>query len=117
MKNPIGANTWIWVSPPTDERLAALAPRLSAWGFDQIEIPVEAPGDWDPARTAELLGNLGLAASVCAAMGPDRDFVSADTSDTSRRRRTTCATASTRSRRSAATSSPGRFTPRSGAPA
>lgn len=80
MKNPIGANTWIWVSPPTDERLAALAPRLKDWGFDLIELPVESPGDWDPARTAELLGNLGLGASVCAAMGPDRDFISSDAS-------------------------------------
>jgi D-psicose/D-tagatose/L-ribulose 3-epimerase len=78
MKNPIGANTWIWVSPPTDERLAALAPRVKAWGFDQIEIPVETPGDWDPARTADLLTNLGLGASVVVAMGPDRDFVSPD---------------------------------------
>jgi D-psicose/D-tagatose/L-ribulose 3-epimerase len=78
MRNPIGANTWIWVSPPTDERLAALAPRLRGWGFDLMEIPVEAPGDWDPVRTADLLGNLGLGASVCVAMSPDRDFVSAD---------------------------------------
>jgi D-psicose/D-tagatose/L-ribulose 3-epimerase len=78
MKNPIGANTWIWVSPPTDERLATLAPRVKAWGFDLIELPVESPGDWDPARTADLLGQLGLGASVCVAMGPDRDFVSTD---------------------------------------
>src|SRR5262245_58049047 len=78
MKNPIGANTWIWVSPPTDERLAALAPRLRGWGFDLIEIPVENPGDWDPLRTAELLGELGLGASICVAMSPERDLVSAD---------------------------------------
>jgi len=78
MKNAIGANSWIWVSPPTDERLAALAPRIKAWGFDLIELPVESPGDWDPARTADLLGNLGLGASLCAAMGPDRDFISTD---------------------------------------
>jgi D-psicose/D-tagatose/L-ribulose 3-epimerase len=78
MKNPIGANTWIWVSPPTDERLAVLAPRLRDWGFDLIELPVESPGDWDPARTADLIGNLGLRASVCVAMSPERDFVSPD---------------------------------------
>ena len=30
----LGANTWIWVSPLTDERLAELAPRVRAWGFD-----------------------------------------------------------------------------------
>ncbi|MCC7022132.1 MAG: TIM barrel protein, partial [Thermomicrobiales bacterium] len=78
MKNPIGANAWIWMSPPTDDRIAALAPRLKAWGFDVLELPLESPGDWDPARTADLLGSLGLGASVCVAMGPDRDFVSAD---------------------------------------
>ena len=32
--NALGANTWIWVSPLTDERLAELAPRVRAWGFD-----------------------------------------------------------------------------------
>lgn len=78
MKNPIGANAWIWMSPPTDDRIAALAPRLKAWGFDVLELPLESPGDWDPARTADVLGSLGLGASVCVAMGPDRDFVSAD---------------------------------------
>jgi D-psicose/D-tagatose/L-ribulose 3-epimerase len=78
MKNPIGANTWIWVSPPTDERLAALAPRLRDWGFDLIELPIESPGDWDPARTAELLNKLGLGATICVAMSPDRDLTNDD---------------------------------------
>lgn len=77
-RNPIGANTWIWVSPLTDERLAALAPRVREWGFDLIELPVEHPGDWDPARAAELLGELGLGASVCAVMGEDRSLVADD---------------------------------------
>ena len=75
IRNPIGANTWIWVSPPTDELLAALAPKIREWGFDLIELPVERPGDWDPARTAELLAGLGLAASVCAVMPPGRDLL------------------------------------------
>lgn len=79
MRNPIGANTWIWVSPPTDERLAELAPRIAAWGFDLIELPVENPGDWDPERTADLLRGLGLGATVCAAMGPGRDLTTGDT--------------------------------------
>ncbi|HEU5430427.1 MAG TPA: sugar phosphate isomerase/epimerase family protein [Thermomicrobiales bacterium] len=78
MNNPIGANTWIWMSPPTDERLAALAPRLRDWGFNLIELPIESPGDWDPARTAALLNNLGLGATICAAMSPERDLTSGD---------------------------------------
>jgi D-psicose/D-tagatose/L-ribulose 3-epimerase len=72
---PIGANTWIWVSPLTDDRLAELAPRIAAWGFDVVELPVENLGDWDPARAAELLGPLGLGATVCAVMPPGRELV------------------------------------------
>lgn len=74
-RNPIGANTWIWVSPPTDERIAMLAPRIRDIGFDLIELPVENLGDWNPNRTAELLAGLGLGATVCAVMPPDRDLL------------------------------------------
>ncbi|WP_326559046.1 sugar phosphate isomerase/epimerase family protein [Micromonospora sp. NBC_01796] len=74
----IGANTWIWVSPLTDERLAALAPRIAGWGFDTIELPIESPGDWDPGRTADLLASLGLGATTCAVMPPGRDLVTDD---------------------------------------
>jgi D-psicose/D-tagatose/L-ribulose 3-epimerase len=72
---PIGANTWIWVSPLTDGDLAGLAPRIAGWGFDVIELPVENPGDWDPGRTADLLAALGLGATVCAVMPPGRELV------------------------------------------
>jgi D-psicose/D-tagatose/L-ribulose 3-epimerase len=78
---PIGANTWIWVSPLTDDALAGLAPRIAGWGFDVIEMPVENPGDWDPARTADLLAGFGLGATVCAVMPPGRELV-ATTPDT-----------------------------------
>ena len=76
--NPIGANTWIWVSPVTDGRLAELAPRIRGWGFDVVELPIENPGDWDPVRTAELLGMLGLRATTCAVMPDARDLITAD---------------------------------------
>jgi D-psicose/D-tagatose/L-ribulose 3-epimerase len=76
--HPIGANTWIWFSPPTDERVAQIAPRVAGWGFDLLELPVEQPGDWDPDITAELLGVHGLGASVCAVMPPGRELVAAD---------------------------------------
>ncbi|MFF3439588.1 sugar phosphate isomerase/epimerase family protein [Streptosporangium sp. NPDC002721] len=75
---PIGVNTWVWVSPLTDEDLARLAPKVAAWGFDTIELPVEQAGDWDPAWAAELLGNLGLRASVVLVMPPGRELVGAD---------------------------------------
>jgi D-psicose/D-tagatose/L-ribulose 3-epimerase len=74
----IGANTWIWTSPLTDERLADLAPRIRAWGFDVIELPIENVGDWEPGRTRDLLQQLGLGATTCLVMPPGRDLVVAD---------------------------------------
>jgi D-psicose/D-tagatose/L-ribulose 3-epimerase len=71
----IGANTWIWTSPLSDECLASLAPRVRGLGFDVIELPVESVGDWDPGRAAELLAGQGLGASVCSAMPPGRDLL------------------------------------------
>ncbi len=79
MHHPVGANTWIWTSPLTDERLAELAPRIRAWGFSIIELPIEDLGDWHPARTRELLGTLGLGATTCLVMPPGRDLVTDDT--------------------------------------
>ena len=73
--NPIGASTWIWTSPLNDASLAALAPRLKAWGFDLVELPVEQATDWDPQRTAELLHGLGLGVGVAAVMAPGRDLL------------------------------------------
>lgn len=74
VNNPIGLNAWVYVSPPTTETIAAIAPRVKAIGFDLLELGVEQPGDWDPSRTAEILAEHGLGAALCAAMGPDRDL-------------------------------------------
>jgi D-psicose/D-tagatose/L-ribulose 3-epimerase len=76
--NPLGANTWIWVSPLTDERLAELAPRVRAWGFDVLELPIERLGDWDPSRAADVLEEHGLRATVAVAMAPGRELCAAD---------------------------------------
>ena len=74
----IAANTWIWVSPLSDDALAELAPRIRGWGFDAIELPIEQPDDWDPDRASDLLTELGLGATTCAVMPETRDLVSAD---------------------------------------
>jgi D-psicose/D-tagatose/L-ribulose 3-epimerase len=74
----LGANTWIWSSPLTDERLAELAPRLRGWGFDLVELPVEQLGDWSAERAAEVLAEHGLGASVAVAMAPGRELCGAD---------------------------------------
>ncbi|GIF70603.1 sugar phosphate isomerase/epimerase family protein [Asanoa siamensis] len=79
----IGANPWIWTSPVTDEALAHLVPRIAAWGFDAIEIPVENPGDWSPERTRDLLAAHGLtAAAVLSVTPPGRDLVRTDPATT-----------------------------------
>jgi D-psicose/D-tagatose/L-ribulose 3-epimerase len=74
----IGASTWIWVSPLTDDRLAELAPHVCELGFDVIELQVEEPGQWDPDLAAELTAGHGLATSLCCVMGPGRDLSVAD---------------------------------------
>jgi D-psicose/D-tagatose/L-ribulose 3-epimerase len=76
--NAIGINTWAWVAPLTDDALAELAPRVAAFGFDAIELPVQSPGDWDPDRAADLLRGLGLAATVCAGLLPGHDLLTGD---------------------------------------
>src|ERR1700730_3623980 len=76
----LGANTWIWTSPLTDERLAELAPRIRAWGFSIVELPIENLDDWGPERTKDLLERLGLGATTCLVMPPGRDLVVDDTS-------------------------------------
>jgi len=73
--NALGVSTWIWVSPLTDERLATLAPKIRELGFDLVELPVEHPGDWNPAHAAEVLASAGLAASVAAVMPAGRDLL------------------------------------------
>ena len=75
MQRTIGVNTWVWTSPLTDESLAGLAPRIAGMGFGAIELPLENAGDWDPARTRDLLQQLGLTPVVVGAMGPGRSLV------------------------------------------
>lgn len=81
--NPIGVSTWVWTSPLTDADLDRLVPKVSGWGFDIIELPIEQPGDWDPARTADLVAEAGLGTTTCAVMTPDRDLTTADRALTS----------------------------------
>ncbi|MER7587856.1 sugar phosphate isomerase/epimerase family protein [Micromonospora sp. NPDC127501] len=74
----IGVNPWVWTSPVDDKALAELIPRIAAFGFDAVELPIEQPGDWDPIRTRDLLAAHGLvAAGVCAVTPPGRELVDA----------------------------------------
>ena len=76
--NSIGVNSWVWVSPPTDAAIAEIAPRVKAMGFDLLETGIENPGDWNPARVAEILAANDLRGSVCAVMGEGRDLLERD---------------------------------------
>ena len=70
-----GVNTWVWVSPLDDEKLAMLVPRIAAGGFDWIELPIENPGDFDYARAAELTHAYELGVSVSAVISAERDLI------------------------------------------
>jgi D-psicose/D-tagatose/L-ribulose 3-epimerase len=71
----IGINTWVWTSPLTTEEFEKICPRIAGMGFDLLEVPIEGESDLDYARAASVARNAGLALSVCAAMGPDRDLI------------------------------------------
>jgi D-psicose/D-tagatose/L-ribulose 3-epimerase len=77
---PIGITTWIWTSPLTTEKFGEVVPHIKKLGFDLVEVPIEGTSDLDYARVAPMVRDLGLSASVCAAMSPDRDLLHADAS-------------------------------------
>jgi len=69
-----GLNTFLYASPFTNESVK-LFPKLKKWGFDTVEIPVEALEHIDPAKLKAAAAKAGIAiGSVCACMGPGRDF-------------------------------------------
>jgi D-psicose/D-tagatose/L-ribulose 3-epimerase len=81
MRTPlIGANLWIWDSPVTTAVIRDRVPRVAAMGFDAVELPLEAPGDWTVAEVRPVLEETGLQAGVCAAMAPGRDLTTDDSS-------------------------------------
>lgn len=74
----IGVNAWVWASPADTETFSRLAPLVAGMGFDLIEIGIESTTDLDYGRAAAIAKANGLAVSVCAAMGPDRDLIHPD---------------------------------------
>ena len=70
----IGINSFLFVSPFTTESVK-LFPKFKKWGFDTVELPIEAPEHIDAAKVRAAADKAGLAiGSVCACMGPGRDF-------------------------------------------
>jgi len=69
-----GINSFLYTSPFTTESVK-LFPKFVKWGFDTVEIPVEAPEHIDPAKVKAAADKAGIAiGSICAGMGPGRDF-------------------------------------------
>ena len=73
-KMRFGINTFLFVSPfKTDS--VKLFKKFKAWGFDTVEIPVEAPEHVDPAALKAAAESADIAiGSICACMGPGRDL-------------------------------------------
>ncbi len=70
----LGINTFLFTSPFTNAS-TKLFPQFKKWGFQTVEIPIEDPSHIDPAHVkAELDKNGLVCGSVCACMGPGRDF-------------------------------------------
>jgi D-psicose/D-tagatose/L-ribulose 3-epimerase len=73
-----GVNGWVWTSPVNTQAFEELAPKVRKMGFDLFEFGIESTSDLDYARAATVAKDNGLAVSVCAAMGPDRDLIHED---------------------------------------
>jgi D-psicose/D-tagatose/L-ribulose 3-epimerase len=70
----IGLNTFLYTSPFTNKS-TALFSKFSKWGFDTVELAIEDPAHIDPVKVKAAAAKANLAiGSVCAAMGPGRDF-------------------------------------------
>lgn len=73
-----GINSFLFVSPFVTASTKLFA-QFKKWGFDTVEIPVEDPSHIDPAKVKAAADKAGLAiGSICACMGPGRDFRGTD---------------------------------------
>ena len=73
-----GLNSFLYTSPFTTASVG-LFKKFKAWGYDTVEIPIEDPSHIDPVKVKAAADKAGIAiGSVCAAMGPGRDFRGTD---------------------------------------
>lgn len=69
-----GLNSFLFESP-FNNRSFQLIKKVKDWGFDTIEIAIEDPSHIDPVLLKKALDDNQLTCgSVCAAVGPGRDF-------------------------------------------
>ena len=74
----LGVSTWLWTSPFQTDEAASLFRKVSALGYDTIEIAVEEPKLLDVQAIKEELGKNNLDVIVCGAFGSTRDLTSDD---------------------------------------
>ena len=75
--SPIGACTWIWVSPFRDAH-ASLAAHVRELGFDVLEVCIDELGHVSAEALRAAGEAAGIVYSVCGAFGPDRDLASGE---------------------------------------
>jgi D-psicose/D-tagatose/L-ribulose 3-epimerase len=69
-----GLNTYLFTFPFTNAS-AELFPKFKIWGAQAVEIAVDNPAGFDPARIRAALDDSGLVCNtICGAFGPDRDL-------------------------------------------
>lgn len=73
-----GASTWLWTSPFQTSSVEELFSKISALGFDAVEIAVEDPSLIDVETVRLALQKYDLKAVVCGAFSAARDLTSED---------------------------------------
>jgi len=74
----LGVNTWVWVSPLTDDNVTDLLRRIADLGYDAVELPLEHAGALTAPVVGAALAETGLTPYVVGAMTPGRDLVGTD---------------------------------------
>jgi D-psicose/D-tagatose/L-ribulose 3-epimerase len=73
-----GVSTWLWTSPFSTSSIEPLFSKISALGFDVVEIAVEDPDLIDIEAVKLGLEKYKLKAVICGAFGPTRDLTHED---------------------------------------
>ncbi len=77
MQIDIGVSTWLWTSPFNSGTIK-LFPKIKAFGYESVEIPVEDPELLDVKKIRDALKQNDLKPIICAAFGPTRDLTHED---------------------------------------
>jgi D-psicose/D-tagatose/L-ribulose 3-epimerase len=72
-----GVNTFIW-SAGFDRSNLPLLPRIKAWGFDGVEVPLFRPGEFAAADIRNGVEAHGLECTVCAVLVKGLSLISDD---------------------------------------